>query len=147
MVRVQEKTLVKATPDKVWRYLSDFERLPEWRRTVKKVTVTSGSKTEPGCTWHEVHEIEGETLEADRECIELVKNRRFSWRSLNGLTIIGVWELKPRRGGTELTLTYDIGFPYTIGGKTINQKKAAANFGRGLKLDLKQLKRRLETQR
>lgn len=146
MVRIDAKISIALPPEHVWSHiwLSNVETLPRWRPLVKKVSITSKQRSGAGMTWHEIHEIEGHRLVGERECIEWVKNRTFTWRSTSGLTVIGSWRLKPTGGGTELAVVMDLGFPNKIGGKAVNQEETAAKMRDGLRKDLRRMKKTLE---
>ncbi|GAA3127070.1 SRPBCC domain-containing protein [Streptomyces rectiviolaceus] len=62
-VRITASMELRATPDEVWRVLSDFEKYPEWNPFITSAEVTSDSgRVEEGATLrNRMHDASGDT--------------------------------------------------------------------------------------
>lgn len=104
---VMVKTIyLKATPEKVWRHLTDKELLARWfhetdRDLADKVSFQYLSfhydKEDRKLMW-------GEVLECEQNK-KLVHTFTHQW--LNGVVTTVTWELLELDGGTQLTLTHN----------------------------------------
>jgi len=121
MARVEKSIEINASPEKVWS-LINWERVPEWYHSIKKVEWTSKRKMEVGATVHVLSEIAGAKSEWDAEITEFADNERVTWRTIRGNpTTIYHATLSPSKTGVKLTTSFDYEMPYSILGKLIDK--------------------------
>ena len=126
MVHVERSLEIKAPVEKVWAFMTDWDRLPEWAETVKKFEVTSKQRSGVGMICHEVGVLAG-FLKYDihSEVTEFVENKIIAWRIVSGKGVPkgakGSWMMKPTEVGTQLTYTSDYDVQYSIFGKIIER--------------------------
>ena len=117
---------IKAPVEKVWAFMTDWDRLPEWAKTVKKFEITSKQRSGVGMTCHEVGVLAGYLrYDIHSEVTEFVENKIIAWRVVSGKGVRegnkGSWMMKPTEAGTQLTYTSDYEVPYSILGKIIER--------------------------
>ena len=96
---------LKANPKKVWRFLTQRDKLARWFHE------TNRDLTEPGPFEYMRHDDEaedrklmwGDILEVDPP-VKLVHTFTHQW--LEGVITTVTWELKPIGDGTQLTMTH-----------------------------------------
>jgi uncharacterized membrane protein len=119
---------VQAPVDKVFSYLADVSRHPEWDVFAARVTqLTPGNEQGEGSEW-EVHERLNLVVRGKREprwkngagithrqLREVVANRRVSWHSHPvpkvGISADFAWELAPEGAGTRVTQRVTVHVP------------------------------------
>lgn len=123
-----ERTLeIKAPVEKVWAFMTNWDRVPEWAKTVEKFEITSKQRSGVGMTSHEVGVLAGRwRYEYDGEVTEFVENEIIAWRVVSGDKVVRKgtkvsWTLTPTKVGTQLTYTSDYEVPYSIFGKIIER--------------------------
>jgi len=121
MARIEKSIEIDASPEKIWS-LVDWERVPEWYESIKKVDWTSKGRMEVGATVHVLSEIAGIKGEWTAEITEFTNKGEVSWRTTSGNpTIIYHATLNPAKTGFLLTTAFDYEMPYSILGKIIDK--------------------------
>jgi uncharacterized protein YndB with AHSA1/START domain len=112
--RISRRRTIDASPDAVWRLISDPYNLPRWwPRTVRVENVertAAGKRSQ----WTKVLETaEGRGVRADYRCVSSAEGERFVWEQQLGETpfdrilrssILEIG-LQPKDGGTTVQLT------------------------------------------
>jgi hypothetical protein len=112
---------MKATREKVWS-LINWDNVPNFFESVKKVKWTSEAHNQVGATLHFTSEIAGIKSEADVEITEWTANEKASWRTTSGNpTMIFTANLVPTQGGTKVTFAADYEVPYSVLGKVLDR--------------------------
>ena len=121
MARIETSIEINALPEKVWS-LVNWDRVPEYYESIKKVTWTSKGRMEVGATVHVLSDIAGVKGEWDAEITEYADNQSVSWRTTSGNpTIIYHATLAPSKTGAKITTAFDYELPYSILGKIIDK--------------------------
>ena len=121
MAKIEKSIEINAPIEKVFS-LINWDRVPEYYDSIKKVEWTSKPKMEVGATVHVLSEIAGAKGEWDAEITEYKDNEKVSWRTTGGnMTIIYNALLEPAKTGTKLTTSFDYELPYSILGKLIDK--------------------------
>ena len=121
MTRIEKSIEINAPPNKVFA-LVNWERVPEYYDSIKKVQWTSEPKMKVGATVHVISDIAGAKGEWDAEITEYKDNEKVSWRTTGGnMTIIYNAILNPSKAGTKLTTSFDYELPYSVLGKLIDK--------------------------
>lgn len=121
MAKIEKSIEINAPLNKVFS-LINWERVPEYYDSIKKVEWTSKPKMEVGATVHILSEIAGAKGEWDAEITEYKENEKVSWRTTSGnMTIIYNATLEAAKAGTKLTTSFDYELPYSILGKLIDK--------------------------
>ena len=121
LARIEKSIEINAPPEKIWPMIQ-WDRVPEYYDSVKKVEWTSKDKDKVGSTLHVTSEIAGLKGVSDIEITEAIENKKAAWRTTSGnLTIIYSLTLDPTKTGTKLTNTFDYELPYSVLGKLIDK--------------------------
>jgi uncharacterized membrane protein len=121
LARVEKSIEINAPRDKVFS-LINWDSVPEYYDSIKKVEWTSEPKMKVGATVHVLSEIAGSKSEWNAEITEYKENEKVSWRTTSGnMTIIYNATLDPVKAGTKLTTSFDYEPPYSILGKLIDK--------------------------
>ena len=121
MTRIEKSIEISAPLNQVFS-LINWDRVPEYYESIKKVEWTSKPKMEVGATVHVLSEIAGAKGEWDAEITEYKNNEKVSWRTTGGnMTIIYNATLNPVKAGTKLTTAFEYALPYSVFGKLIDK--------------------------
>ena len=124
--RVERTLEIKAPVEKVWAFMTDWDRYREWAKSVEKFEVTSKQRSGVGVTIHEVGVLAGRyRYDVHHEITEFVENKIIASRVVSGKGVRKgtkiSWTMKPTKVGTQLTYTSDYEVPYSIFGKIIER--------------------------
>jgi uncharacterized membrane protein len=121
LTKIEKSIEISAPLDKVFS-LINWDRVPEYYDSIKKVNWISKPKMEVGANVHVLSEIAGAKGEWDAEITEYKNNEKVSWRTTSGnMTIIYNATLESVKAGTKLTTAFDYELPYSILGKLIDK--------------------------
>ena len=121
MTRIEKSIEISAPLNQVFS-LINWDRVPEYYESIKKVEWTSKPKMAVGATVHVLSEIAGAKGEWDAEITEYIENEKVSWRTTGGnMTIIYTATIVPVKAGTKLTTAFEYGLPYSVFGKLIDK--------------------------
>ncbi len=101
MAMIEYQVQVNATPEKVFAYLSDLEKHPEWAHC-DEVKKTSEGPVGVGASYASRGKNLGITAKEEVEVTEHHPNERFAWRAKGAMGMRFGWsfEMKPEEGGT-----------------------------------------------
>lgn len=121
MGRVEKSIEINASPEKIWS-LINWNKVPEFYESIKKVEWTSDPKMQKGSTVHVYNEMAGVKGEFDAVITEWVENERVKWRTIKG-NGPGVFlaTLSPSGEGFKITTSFDYKLPYSIIGKLMDR--------------------------
>jgi coenzyme Q-binding protein COQ10 len=140
LTRIEKPIEINAPPEKIWPIV-EWEKLPEWFETVKKVEWTSKEKNKVGATLHMKAEAAGTKAEYDAEITEWIENEKMAWRTTGGnITLIASSTLTPTKTGTKATFTEDYELPYSVLGKIIDKLRVHKAMEKDAERALKKLK-------
>ena len=105
---IAEMVDIKAAPEKVFDLIARPEDFPKYSRLVKKVTATGSA------IYHWIINIYGIELEWDAKVVEMVRPKRFAWKSIKGIQNSGSYRLKPIEGGTRVAFSMEYHLPNVI---------------------------------
>ena len=144
MARIEKSIEINAPVGKVFTYLKDFEKMPEWNPSCKSHKITSKGKIGVGSTSHIVMESMGQKMEYDSELTEYVENKKLSWHSDKPSRMDGTFAFTPIDKGTKLTFIMDYDLPYSIFGAILDKLKMSKEIEKALDEATKNLKKILE---
>ena len=122
MTRIANSIEIKASPEKVFSIVSEFERAPEWQPEFKKVWYTSKEKKTVGATLHANAEVGGFKPDIDFTIIEWSENKRIAWRTtMVNASGSGSFTLEPLGAATKYTEITEYSMPYSVLGKLIDR--------------------------
>jgi carbon monoxide dehydrogenase subunit G len=137
---------IEASPEKVFAFLSDLEKLNEITKGFQEIEKTSKGPVGVGTTGHIVGKAGGSQFELDMEITEFEKNKKISMRTMGASKLKAQMTdtLEPTAKGTKLTRTSDYQLPYSILGKMIDKLKVSKDMEKSLEKVLSETKKALE---
>jgi uncharacterized membrane protein len=115
MPTVSNSINISAPVEKVFAYLDDPMKLPEWMVSLSEVTDVTGSGV--GQHYHWKYKMVGIPLAGETTVIEQVPNVRVVTESKGGITSTFTFALAPHEGGTKLDLDVEYTIPIPVLGK------------------------------
>ncbi len=142
---IEKSTVIKASPEDVFTFLTDRTKVPEWNELIKEARITSKEPIGVGSTVHYVGVAGGTQAEWDIETTEWIPSKKYAWRTTSGdVSMIVTWTLRKVEAGTELTYELRYVLPYSILGKILNKLKVSKDMKKGMAKALQNLKELLE---
>jgi carbon monoxide dehydrogenase subunit G len=137
---------IKASPEKVFAFLTDIEKLNEIAKGDVEFKQTSKGPWGVGTTMHWVSKQGGSPVEADMEVTEFEKNRKatISTVKTSKLKLKQTCTVEPTANGTKLTYIADYTLPYSILGKIIDKLKVQKDMEKSIDRQLMDGKKALE---
>ena len=147
MTKLTKSIEIEASPEKVWAFLSDIEKLNEITKGFQEIEITSKGPLGVGSTGHIVGKAGGSQMEMDMEITEFEKNKKTVMRTIGGskLKVQYTDILEPTAKGTKLTRTFDYQLPYSILGKLIDKLRVSKDMEKRTEQVLRDTKKALET--
>ncbi|MFT6398135.1 MAG: hypothetical protein ACJAYU_002890 [Bradymonadia bacterium] len=103
---IVKSIVLKASPEKVWRFLTEKDKLARWFHE------TNRDLTEPSAFHYLRHDDEAEERKLMwGDILEVVPHSKlvhtFTHQALAGVVTTVTWELTPIEDGTQLTMTHE----------------------------------------
>ncbi len=144
MSRIEKSIEIEAPLERVFNYIKDLERQPEWMPNIKSHIITSDRKEGVGITTHCITEEGGRRIEWDSEVTEWEENRKIAWECKPPLKNKGSFTLEPTDKGTKVIFEMEYELPYSVLGKIIDMVKVKKEIEENISKGLENLKSILE---
>jgi carbon monoxide dehydrogenase subunit G len=146
MTKLTKSIEIEASPEEVFAFLLDKEKMNEAGKGFSQFEYTSKGPVGVGTTKHYVTGSEGSTMEFDSEVIEFVKNKKMVSHTIGASKFKGTdsFTLEPTAKGTKLTYSMDYELPYSVLGKLINKVSVQKKMEKGISDALEGGKKALE---
>ncbi len=114
MATIRQSITIDRPVDKVFDYVTDFEKLPEWETSILESVKTSEGPMGIGTTYRGVIKAMGMKMEWTSRVTEYETHARLDETIISGKTTIYEREIfdETEEGGTDFTLVHE----YRIGG-------------------------------
>jgi carbon monoxide dehydrogenase subunit G len=119
MTKVTKSIEIAASPDKVFAFLLNNEKMNETSKGFSKFEYISSGPVGVGTKMHYVTGSGGSTMEFDSEVIEFVRNEKFVSHTMGASKFKGEASitLEPIAKGTRPNHSMDCEMPYSVLGK------------------------------
>ena len=108
MARAEASLVINCPPDKVFAYLADIARGPEWQAELLEAQQTSSGPVGLGTTIREVRRLLGRNLETAFTITEYEPDFRLGFESTSGpIPMRGHYSLEGTGDGTKVTLAVE----------------------------------------
>ncbi|MBW2523345.1 MAG: SRPBCC family protein [Deltaproteobacteria bacterium] len=115
MQKVEKSISIKTTPDKVYAYLKDPNRLSEWMASLSEVRNIEGEGV--GQTYEWTYRMLGVPLDGNTTVLEDVANEHIKTETKGGVVSTWVFDLSSDGDTTTLTLGIEYTVPVPVLGK------------------------------
>ena len=148
MTKVTKSIEIDASPEKVFAFIIDREKMNEASKGFVEGEYTSKGPVGVGSTLHFARKAGGSQIEWDYEITEFVNNKKVAMRTIGAskLKIVCSWILEPTATGTKLTYSMDYEPPYSVLGKVVDKLKSSKDIEKSMEKQLGNIKKSLETQ-
>ena len=121
MGRVEKSIEINSSPEKIWS-LINWDKVPEFYGSIKRVEWTSEPTMKKGSTVHIYNEMAGVKGEFDAVITEWVEKEKVEWRTIKG-NGPGVFlaTLNPTENGFKMTTSFDYKLPYSVFGQLMDK--------------------------
>jgi uncharacterized protein YndB with AHSA1/START domain len=145
-MKVQRSVEIAATPEKIWPYLVEAGRIPEWFNLLRKFEYTGDKRRGVGATFYYEEKSGGQLLEMNYTVTEWVENERLGFKVTSGSLKKDdqVWSIDSIPSGSRFTMFEDLEMPMGAFGKVIGVLFGDMMIGRNMKKILANLKRMAE---
>ena len=109
MIKEEFSQQINAPVEKVFAYVTDFRKYPEWQDGVQESTQTPDGSTQLGTKFKTTRTFLGQRLEASGEVTEFVANRKFAVKSTSGPIQFSLMQtFEPVAGGTKVSILVEM---------------------------------------
>ncbi len=109
MQRVERRARIEASPEDVFAYVADLERLAEWQAGVVSATRTSTGEMGVGATALVTRELMGQRIEAPLTVSDFAPPTRLAVESeVSGVSALATLELEAADEATDLVFAMEI---------------------------------------
>jgi carbon monoxide dehydrogenase subunit G len=113
-MKIQKSIEIKATPEKIWPWLIEPEKIMKWFTLLKKFEYTGEKRGGAGTTFYYEEKSSGQLMKMNYKVTEWVENRKIAFGVTSGSLKKDdqFWSIEPTTGGSKLTWfeDVDIGF-------------------------------------
>ena len=141
MPKIHKTISISAPVEKVFAYVTDPTKLPEWFVGLTEVTDVTGSGVGQHNRW--TYSMIGIPFHGESKIIEQVPNERSVSKQEGGMTSTIAFTFAPQEGGTKVDFDVDYNIPVPVLGK-LAEKVVFKRNQREAELSMENLKERLE---
>jgi uncharacterized membrane protein len=137
---------IEASPEKVFAFFIDNEKMNEIGKGNLEVEQTSKGPVGVGSTSHWVATAGGNQQEWDMEITEFVKNKKLVTRTIGASKFKAAisYALEPTAKGTKVTYSMDYELPYSVLGKLVDKLKVGKDIEKNIGAIIEKAKKALE---
>jgi uncharacterized protein YndB with AHSA1/START domain len=119
-MKIERSIAIAATPEHIWPFFVDPERVLQWSITFKEFRFVGDQKSGAGTRLYIEEKASGPLMKMDFEITEWMENERIRLKMISGAPLRSyeqLWTLTPTDSGTEFVFFEEIVFPLGIIGK------------------------------
>jgi hypothetical protein len=147
-VKVQRSIEIKATPEKIWPFLVEPEKILKWFNLLQKFEYTGEKKSGVGTTFYYEEKSGGQLMKMNYKVTEWVVNKKIAFVVTSGSLKKDdqIWSIDPipMPRGSRFTMYEDLEMPMGIFGKVIGALFGEMMIGKNMEKILANLKRLAE---
>ena len=144
MGKLTKSIEIEASPEKVFDFINDTERMNKAHEGFTQATYTSKGPVGLGTTMHMVGKHGGSNLEWDMKITEFEKNKKVTMYTETPSRMKLALILEPTAKGTNLTQALDYEVPYSFVGKIVDKLKVSKDVDKEVTLFFEKAKKSLE---
>ena len=146
MAKLTKSIEIEASPEKVFAFMIDSEKMNEINKGFTEIEYTSKGPVGVGTTMHIVSAVGGAHGEWDMEVTEFVKNEKVVQCTIGAGKFKGSfsWTYEPTAKGTKVTFCMDYKLPYSVLGKLVDKLKVGKDLEKEIGKSQENLKKALE---
>jgi uncharacterized protein YndB with AHSA1/START domain len=143
-MKVEKSIQISATPEKIWPFLVQPEKVVMWFDSFKKYEYTSEKQSGIGTAYYVEEKVPGPLRKINFEVVDWDENQRLTLKMSSGKNVSGYeirWNLSEVPSGTTFHFVEDVGMPFGVIGKVLGKvgQKTADKMIEGMLTKLKKL--------
>lgn len=143
-MKVDKSIHILATPEKIWPFLVQPEKVVMWFDSFKKCEYTSEKKSGIGTAYYVEEKVPGPLRKIYFEAVDWDENERLTLKMLSGNNVSSYeirWNLTKVPSGTTFHFVEHVGMPFGVIGKVLGKfgQKTAEKMVEGMLTKLKKL--------
>jgi uncharacterized protein YndB with AHSA1/START domain len=109
-VKVQRSINIKATPEKIWPFLVEPEKILKWFTHLQKFEYTGEKRNSIGTTFYYEEKSSGKLMKMNYKVTEWVKNKKIAFSVTSGSLKKDdqVWSIEAMQTGSRFTMFEDL---------------------------------------
>jgi len=111
MGQIKRAVMIKCPVDKAFTYVTDWQNMKSFMSNILDINPVSFVHSGPGAAFDTTFKVGGANILTTLEVAEMVRDKKMTLKSRQGLKIVGVWEFKPSKDGTGITFTLQYELP------------------------------------
>ena len=137
-MKVQNSIEIAASPDKIWPFLVEPEKILKWCITFLKFEYTGEQRGGVGTTFYLEEKAGGPLMKLNMRITEWAENERVAFSMVSGTFVKGYvqnWTAEATPSGSRFTFMEEVTLPYGIIGKIMGlfgQRGSEATVGKML---------------
>ena len=141
MATVKEAVTLNATPEKVWLFVTELEKLIQWRTDIKKFEVSEKEPLEVGKCFSIEKEVQGGVQRFDCTIAQLEENRRFAFEAeaAGFAKVTAVYEIIPEGDGCKFIINETVDVPNIHPSAEVFMQRGLSETIRGFLANLKSM--------
>lgn len=146
MTKVTKSIELEASPEKVFAFINDMEKMNAVNKGSSEGEYTSKGPVGVGSTLHFVGKAGGSQSEWDMEITEFEKDRKVAMRTIGAskFRMSAFRTIEPMAKGSKLTIAMDYEVPYSILGKIVDRLRVSKDIEKQSERTLQSIKKALE---
>ena len=120
-MKVQRLVEIAATPGKIWPYLVEAEKVPQWFTLLQKFEYTGDKRTGVGATFY-YEEKSVQLMKLNFKITEWVEKQKLAYKMTSGNFVKGdeiKWAIEVTPSGSKFTYFEEVTMPWGFLGKFI----------------------------
>jgi uncharacterized protein YndB with AHSA1/START domain len=145
-MKIERSIEVAATPEKVWPWLIESNKIMKWFTLLQKFEYTGDKQSGAGATFYYEEKSGGQLLKLHYIVTEWSENKTLAFSVTSGSLKKDdqVWSLEATPGGSRFTMYEDLVMPMGVIGKIIGALFGEMMIGKNMEKILGNLKRAVE---
>ena len=109
-MKVQRSIDIAASPEKIWPFLVEPEKIMKWFTHLKKFEYTGQQRGGEGTTFYYEEKSSGQLMKLNYKVTEWVKNKKIAFSVISGSLTKDdqVWSIEATPAGSRFTLFEDL---------------------------------------
>ena len=145
-MKVQRSIEIAATPEKIWPFLVEPEKILKWFNLLQKFEYTGEKRSSVGTTFYYEEKSGGQLMKLNYKVTEWTENKKLEFGVTSGSLKKDdqVWSIEALPSGSKFTMFEDLEMPMGIIGKIIGATFGGSMIGKNMEKILANLKRMAE---
>ncbi len=141
-MKIQRSIEIKASPEKIWPFLIEPEKIMKWFNLLRKFEYTGDKRSGVGTTFYYEEKSGGQLMKLNYKVAEWVENKKLAFSVTSGSLKKDdqIWSIEAIPSGSRFTMFEDVEMPMGIIGKIIGALFGGMMIGKNMEKILANLR-------